>query len=91
MALMMVWEADSVLQDRFRSARDHFVEMFPRGRRPGKSYQGFVKAQAKISPAMKRTPAQAQSSTARGEGTGNSWKDGLARVYRCIVRAREKG
>lgn len=53
-ALMMVWEADSVLQDRFRSARDHFVEMFPRGRRPGKSYQGFVKAQAKISPAMKR-------------------------------------
>ncbi len=53
-ALLMVWEADTTLQDAFRSARDHFIAMFPHRRRPGKSYQGFIKAQARLSVPMQR-------------------------------------
>jgi hypothetical protein len=53
-ALLMVWEADTSLQDCFCSARQHFAEMFPHLRRPGKSYQGFIKAQRLISGRMKR-------------------------------------
>ena len=43
-ALLMVFSSGATLADRFRSARECLVEMFPQRRRPGRSYQGFVKA-----------------------------------------------
>jgi len=51
-AMLMVFEGGKNLNDRFLNARSCVVEMFPQWRRPGKTYQGFIKAQRRISPAM---------------------------------------
>lgn len=51
-ALLMVFSSGSTLADRFRSARECLVEMFPQRRRPGQSYQGFVKAWRRLTPWM---------------------------------------
>jgi len=51
-AVLMVYESGETLQDRFRSARECLIEMFPGRRRPGKSYQGFVKAWGRFAPTM---------------------------------------
>ena len=48
--LLMVYSSGSTLADRFRSARECLVEMFPQRRRPGRSYQGFVKAWRRLTP-----------------------------------------
>ena len=48
MAILMTWDGSSTLKDRFYHARDCLVKMFPFKRRPGKSYQGFVKARTKL-------------------------------------------
>lgn len=50
-ALLMVYESGATLKDRFRVARGCVIEMFPCRRRPGRTYQGFVKAQNRLSPA----------------------------------------
>jgi hypothetical protein len=47
-ALLMIYATDEALQDRFKTARNCVIEMFPSRRRPGKTYQGFVKAQKRI-------------------------------------------
>ena len=44
----MAWENSSTLKDRFAYARDCLIKMFPFKRRPGHSYQGFVKARTKL-------------------------------------------
>ncbi len=44
-ALLMIYTTDEALKDRFESARTCVIEMFPGRRRPGRTYQGFVKAQ----------------------------------------------
>lgn len=51
-ALLMIFSSGATLADRFRSARECLVEMFPRRRRPGRSYQGFVKAWRRLMPGM---------------------------------------
>lgn len=51
-ALLMVYESGATLKDRFSSGRDCLIEMFSSDRRPGRTYQGFVKAQDRFSPAM---------------------------------------
>lgn len=50
--LLMVYSAEANLVDRFRNARECLVEMFPQRRRPGRSYQGFVKAWQRLMPWM---------------------------------------
>jgi hypothetical protein len=52
-ALLMVYESSESLKDRFTLAREALIEMFPGARRPGETYQGFIKAQ-------NRVPVQAQ-------------------------------
>lgn len=51
-ALPMIYTADEALKDRFGAARRCVVDMFPGRRVPGRSYQGFIKAQKRISPKM---------------------------------------
>ncbi len=47
-ALLMVYAADEALKDCFEVSRDYCIQMFPHQRRPGKSYQGFIKAQRRL-------------------------------------------
>ena len=47
-ALLMIYATDEALKDRFESARTCVIEMFPGRRRPGRTYQGFIKAQRRI-------------------------------------------
>ena len=51
-ALLMVFSSGATLVDRFRSSRECLVDMFPQRRRPGRSYQGFVKAWRRLMPGM---------------------------------------
>lgn len=51
-ALLMVYASGATLAERFHCARECLVEMFPQRRRPGRSYQGFVKAWARLMPGM---------------------------------------
>jgi hypothetical protein len=44
----MIYATDGALKDRFESARTCVIEMFPGRRRPGRTYQGFMKAQRRI-------------------------------------------
>ena len=48
-ALLMSYENSATLRDRFDNSRRSLIEMFPREKRPGTTYQGFVKARHKIS------------------------------------------
>lgn len=40
----MAWDGAASLTEQFESARAHVVKIFPSCKRPGRSYQGFVKA-----------------------------------------------
>ncbi len=51
-ALLMVFEEGRSLNDRFLNARACLTGFFPGERRPGVTYQGFIKAQRRVSPAM---------------------------------------
>ena len=44
----MIYTTDEALHDRFEAARTCVLEMFPGQRRPGRTYQGFIKAQKRI-------------------------------------------
>jgi len=47
-AVLMAWDSSEALRDRFDNARQALVEMFPHHRRPGATYQGYVKALRRI-------------------------------------------
>jgi hypothetical protein len=47
-SLLMVFQTPRVLKDRFAGACEVFKEMFPAGRGPGGTYQGYLKARRKI-------------------------------------------
>lgn len=51
-ALLMTFEEGRNLNDRFLRARTCLIGFFPGERRPGQTYQGFVKAQRGVCPAM---------------------------------------
>lgn len=51
----MAYHDASTLRDRFSRARQCLIEMFPSSRRPGKTYQGFIKAVLRISTADRAT------------------------------------
>jgi hypothetical protein len=46
-AILMAWDTNSTLVDRFTAARDCVVRMFPTRRRPGSTFTGFIAALAK--------------------------------------------
>lgn len=48
--LLMILSSGATLADRFFNARECLVEIFPQRRRPGRSYQGFVKAWRRLMP-----------------------------------------
>jgi len=43
-SVLMALDGSHALKDRFAHARQAVVAMFPRGKRPGRTYQGYVKA-----------------------------------------------
>jgi len=47
-ALLMIYATDAALKDRFETARAAVIAMFPGRRHPGRTYQGFIKAQRRI-------------------------------------------
>jgi hypothetical protein len=49
-AMLMMWEGDTALQDNFAKARECLGQMFPGRKRCGRTYQGLVKAQRRLSP-----------------------------------------
>jgi hypothetical protein len=51
-ALLMIYGTDQALRDRFEAARQCVIEMFPHRRRPGETYQGFIKAEKRLRPAV---------------------------------------
>jgi len=51
-SLLMIYTSDEALKDRFEAARSWVIEMFPSKRRPGRSYQGFIKAHKWITQKM---------------------------------------
>lgn len=50
--MLMIFEEGRNLNDRFMNARTCLIGFFPGARRPGKTYQGFIKAQRGVCPAM---------------------------------------
>jgi len=72
-AILMVYESGATLSDRFPAARACVIEMFPSRRWLGQTYQGFIKAQKKFSPAM----VEHMQDHLRGQHqrvAGDSWK-----------------
>lgn len=53
-SVLMILEPSRTLADRFLYARQMLVAMFAGRRRPGRSYQGFVKAQARLTDCQRR-------------------------------------
>ena len=47
-AILMAYDQSASLKDRFEYARQCLIEMFPHRARPGKTYQGLVKAIRRI-------------------------------------------
>lgn len=51
-AVLMAYDSSATLQDRFAHARQTLIEMFPFRRRPGGTYQGFIKALKQLPAAL---------------------------------------
>ena len=51
-SLLMSYDDAATLRDRFAHAREGVVEMFSHQRRPGQTYQGFVKARRRLTTAV---------------------------------------
>lgn len=54
-SLLMVLDPSPTLKDRFRNARQTTVEMSPNRRRPGKTYQGYIKPRRQLTGQQLRT------------------------------------
>lgn len=72
-AILMAYEQSASLKDRFEYARGCLIEMFPSRARPGKTYQGLVKAIRKI-PAQIREQLQLHLCRQHQQVAGSSWK-----------------
>lgn len=53
-AILMAYDPSASLQDRFENARRSLIEIFSSRRRPGRTYQGFIKAVLGISLSFRR-------------------------------------
>lgn len=69
----MAYDQSASLKDRFEYARQCLIEMFPGRARPGKTYQGLVKAIRKI-PAQIREQLQLHLCRQHQQVAGSSWK-----------------
>jgi hypothetical protein len=72
-AVMMSYENSVTLRDRFDNTRRSLVEMFPREKRPGTTYQGFVKARHKI-PSPFRESLQKHLQQEHRQAAGKYWR-----------------
>lgn len=72
-AILMAYDQSASLKDRFEYARQGLIEMFPSRGRPGKTYQGFVKAIRKI-PSAIREQLQLHLCRQHQQVAGSSWK-----------------
>ena len=72
-AILMSYDQSASLKDRFENARQCLVGMFPYHLRPGKTYQGFVKAIRRI-PSEIKEQLQAHLCQQHQQVAGSSWK-----------------
>lgn len=72
-AVLMAFDQSASLKDRFENARQCLVEMFPRYLRPGKTYQGLVKALRRIPPEITEQ-LQIHLCRQHQKVAGSSWK-----------------
>jgi hypothetical protein len=76
-SLLMVLDSSPTLQDRFGHARQATVEMFPGRPRPGRTYQGYVKARRQITRRqlrlLKRELCRSHRRVAGGFWRRNDW------------------
>lgn len=56
-AILMAYEPSLALKDRFANARRTLVAMFPGRRRPGRTYQGFVRAMRRVASSFRQALA----------------------------------
>ena len=71
--VLMAYDESATLSDRFDHARECLIEMAPGARRPGKTYQGFVKAMKRLPPGtLDRLQAHLRKQHQRIAGA--SWK-----------------
>ena len=71
--VLMAYDESATLGDRFNHARECQIEMAPGARRPGKTYQGFVKAMKRLPPGtLDRLQAHLRKEHQRIAGA--SWK-----------------
>jgi len=72
-AILMAYDPSSTLKDRFGNARQCLTEMFANQRRPGKTYQGFVKALGQVSARMRQS-LQDHLCREHQQVAGSGWK-----------------
>lgn len=72
-AVMMSYDPSSSLKDRFENARRGLIEMFPREKRPGQSYQGFVKARRNV-PVSTRKSLSRHLQHEHRQAAGKYWR-----------------
>ena len=71
--VLMALDESATLGDRFDHARECLIEMAPGARRPGKTYQGFVKAMKRLPPGT-LDQLQAHLRKEHQRIAGASWK-----------------
>jgi len=71
--VLMAYDESATLGDRFAHARQCLIEMAPGARRPGKTYQGFVKAMKRLPPGT-LDQLQAHLRKEHQRIAGASWK-----------------
>lgn len=72
-AILMAYDPSASLKDRFENARQSLVEMFAHRARPGKTYQGWVKALCRI-PTNFREQIQQHLCQGHQKVAGSSWR-----------------
>ncbi len=72
-AVIMSYDGSATLKDRFENSRRCLVEMFPQEKRPGSSYQGFVKARGQM-PGSVRESLQKHLQQEHRQAAGRYWQ-----------------
>lgn len=72
-AILMTYDPSASLKDRFHHARQTLIEMFPSQKRPGQTYQGYIKALHRLpETALKQVTARLRR--AHRAVAGSAWQ-----------------
>jgi len=92
-AVLWAWSDESTLGKRFTAARKLVIKMFPWQKKPGESYQGFIKAnEARFHPTKKRKkPSRARKGQAKGLTKKASLKAKQAKKRKHLAKGQASG